>query len=73
MDKYRHYSLRLLCQLTNGVISEKPSFNSQTGEKLMRYENFGRQSSYGATISISELPLNKPIATILNHHSTHVK
>lgn len=55
----RHYSLMLGGQIIDGSIIENPYFNSETGEKLLIWENFGSQSLYGAGISISELPLAK--------------
>lgn len=55
----QHFSINLIGQLTNGVIIQNPYFNSQTGEKILKWENFGKQAFYGGSLSISELPITK--------------
>lgn len=55
----QHYSLNLIGQMINGVIIQNPYFNVQTGEKMLKWENFGTQAFYGGSFSISELPLTK--------------
>lgn len=55
----QHYSINLIGQITEGVIIQNPYFDVQTGEKLLKWENFGKQAFYGASFSISELPIAK--------------
>ncbi|OFY41123.1 MAG: hypothetical protein A2X18_12250 [Bacteroidetes bacterium GWF2_40_14] len=46
-------------QFSNGVIIQNPYFNPSTGEKMLKWENFGHQSFVGATISLTELVVTK--------------
>lgn len=49
----------LVGQINEGVIIQNPYFNSETGEKLLIWQNFGTQAFFGGSFSISELPLTK--------------
>lgn len=55
----QHLSVRVLGQLINGVMIQSVQLNSQTGEKRFVWENFGKQSFMGGSLSVTEFPLVK--------------
>jgi outer membrane receptor protein involved in Fe transport len=55
----QHFSIALNGQFTDNAIIQSPYFNSQTGEKLIVWENFGKQNFMGASFSVTEYPVTK--------------
>ncbi|MFA5850093.1 MAG: outer membrane beta-barrel protein [Bacteroidales bacterium] len=69
----KNLSISLNGQFTENVIIQNPSFNSSTGEKMLMWENFGKQSFMGATVSLTELPINKWFVLSANCFVANVK
>jgi hypothetical protein len=55
----QNFSLAVIAQSINGVIIQNPYFNPQSGEKLLLWENFGRQRLFGMYFAVTELPVTK--------------
>ena len=55
----QHFNIALNGQFTDNAIIQSPYFNSQTGEKLIVWENFGKQNFMGASFSVTEYPVTK--------------
>lgn len=55
----QHFSIALNGQFTNNAIIQSPYFNNQTGEKLIVWENFGKQNFMGASFAMTEFPVTK--------------
>jgi hypothetical protein len=55
----QNFSLAVIAQSINGVIIQNPYFNPQSGEKLLLWENFGRQRLFGMYFAVTELPITK--------------
>lgn len=52
-----HFNLALTGQFTKNVIIQSPFIDTQSGERIIKWYNFGKQSFAGASISASEYPL----------------
>lgn len=55
----QHFNFALNGQFSNNTIIQSPSFNNQTGERLIKWENFGEQNFLGASFSVTEYPVTK--------------
>ena len=55
----RHFNFGVNSQVFNKVITQIPSVDSQTGEKLMTWDNFGKLNLLGVNASISEFQITK--------------
>lgn len=55
----QNFSVSLNGQFSNSVIIQNSYFNPSTGEKMLVWENFGKQSFMGAAVSLTELPVTK--------------
>ena len=53
-----HFNLALTGQFTKNVIIQSPFIDTQSGERIIKWDNFGKQSFAGASISASEYPLS---------------
>jgi outer membrane receptor protein involved in Fe transport len=55
----QYFNISLNGQFTNNAIINSPYFNTETGEKLIIWENFGKQNFMGASFSVTEYPVTK--------------
>ena len=55
----QHFSVSMHGQFMNGVIIQNAHFNPETGEKMLVWENFGKQSFVGGALSVTELSITK--------------
>ena len=55
----QHLSIALHGQFMNSVIIQNAYFNSETGEKKLIWDNFGKQSFMGGSVSLTEFPITK--------------
>jgi len=55
----KYISINFSGEFVNDVIVQNPYFDNETGEKTVIWENFGKQTLIGGTLSISELPITK--------------
>jgi len=55
----QHLSFALHGQFLNNAIIQNAYFNSQTGEKKLIWDNFGKQSFMGGSVSLTEFPITK--------------
>lgn len=55
----QHFNLSLNGQFTKNTIIQNPFFNEETGEKLIKWDNFGEQNFLGAALSVTEYPISK--------------
>lgn len=57
----QHLSAYANCMFMNDVIVRVPKFDATTGQQTMLWDNFGRQTLLGGGLTLSELPLAKPL------------
>jgi outer membrane receptor protein involved in Fe transport len=55
----KHFNFGINSQLINKAIIQTPSLDTQTGEKLMTWDNFGKLNMTGINAAITELPVAK--------------
>ena len=55
----KHLNFGLNSQLINKAIIQTPSLDTQTGEKIMTWDNFGELNMTGINAAITELPVSK--------------
>jgi hypothetical protein len=55
----KHFNFGLNSQFINKAIIQTPSLDTQTGEKLMTWDNFGELNMMGVNAAITELPVSK--------------
>ncbi len=55
----RHFNLNIFGQFFDNVITQSPSIDQQTGEKLMTWDNFGKLSMRGINASLTEYSVYK--------------
>lgn len=55
----QYVTLYLMISHTNQLIMQTPTFDQVTGMKKLFWENFGKQTMYGAGLYLTELPLIK--------------
>lgn len=53
----RYFNFGLMLSHTTNFITQDPVIDQQTGGKAFKWLNFGSQTMYGVTASISELPI----------------
>jgi outer membrane receptor protein involved in Fe transport len=59
-------NVSLVYQLSEGAIIQNPYFNTTTGEKLLKWENFGEQTFAGVALGITEFPIKKWLILNIN-------
>jgi outer membrane receptor protein involved in Fe transport len=55
----QHFNISLSGQYTKDAIIQSPFFNMESGEKIIKMDNFGKQNFTGFSVSVTELPIKK--------------
>lgn len=55
----RHFNFGFNSQFFNNVIVQTPSFEEETGDKLLTWDNFGKMNMVGINAAITEFPVIK--------------
>ncbi|HBG23725.1 MAG: hypothetical protein A2X17_05115 [Bacteroidetes bacterium GWF2_41_61] len=55
----QYFNISIAGQYTNNAIIQNPYFNTQTGEKMIIWDNFGKQNFTGLGLSVTEYPITK--------------
>lgn len=55
----KNFSIGINTRITKNTIIQSPGLDPVSGDKLLTWDNFGSTVMYGATATITELPLNK--------------
>lgn len=62
----RNLNITYIFAYSDGKIIQNPTFSVESGNKLMIWENFGKQTINGLSVSITELQLKKWVTLNLN-------
>lgn len=72
MGLKQYFNISIVGQYTNNAIIQNPYFNSQTGEKMIIWDNFGKQNFTGVGLSVTEYPLTKWLNLNTNIFVSHL-
>lgn len=68
----QYFNVSIAGQYTNNAIIQNPYFDTQTGEKMIIWDNFGKQNFTGVGLSVTEYPINKWLTLNSNIFLSHL-